>query len=140
MSRPVRNPDRPPTHPGSLLRLDVLPALDLTQEQLAHRLGVSRISVSQVLNARRALTAAMAVKLEAELKVSAELLLSMQQALDLWQARRQLTQSAPQPEMAVYTDAKRESDGAIATARFTSALEIAAKVDGESLWTRVGAE
>jgi plasmid maintenance system antidote protein VapI len=32
----------PPTHPGELLREEIMPAARLTQEALAGRLGVSR--------------------------------------------------------------------------------------------------
>ena len=55
--RSLRNPKRKPTHPGELLRLDVLPALGMTQAELARRLGVSRLSVSELLLAKRALSA-----------------------------------------------------------------------------------
>jgi plasmid maintenance system antidote protein VapI len=36
-----RDPKRRPTHPGAILREDVLPSLGLTQTECAHRLGVS---------------------------------------------------------------------------------------------------
>jgi addiction module HigA family antidote len=100
VSYPERSLSRPPTHPGAVLRLDVLPALGLTQGQLAERLGVSRLTVSQVLNEHRSVSAALAVKLEGLLDIPAEQWLSMQQALDLWQARRlgaeQRTSSSPE--------------------------------------------
>ena len=43
--RSKRDPQRKPTHPGEVLREDVLPALDMTQAEFAKRLGVSRLSV-----------------------------------------------------------------------------------------------
>lgn len=45
----MRDPKRRPTHPGELLREDTLPALNMTQTELAKRLGVSRLSVSELL-------------------------------------------------------------------------------------------
>ncbi len=84
----LRDPKRAPTHPGAVLREDVLPALDMTQTELAQRLGVSRLSVSELLHERRALSPEMAVRLGALLKTSAESWLAMQSAVDLWQARR----------------------------------------------------
>ena len=61
--RSMRDPKRKPTHPGELLRLDVLPALGMTQAELARRLGVSRLSVSELLLAKRALSADMAIRI-----------------------------------------------------------------------------
>ena len=40
--RSLRNPDRKPTHPGAVLREDVLPELAWTQGEFAARLMVSR--------------------------------------------------------------------------------------------------
>lgn len=62
MSASSRNPDRRPTHPGAVLREDVLPELGITQATLASHLGVSRFTVSELLHEKRALTAEMAVR------------------------------------------------------------------------------
>jgi len=43
------NRKRRPTHPGEILREDVLPAAELTQDKLARLLGVSRRTVSEIL-------------------------------------------------------------------------------------------
>jgi plasmid maintenance system antidote protein VapI len=40
--RSLRNPNRRPTHPGAVLREDVLKALDMTQTEFARRLGCPR--------------------------------------------------------------------------------------------------
>lgn len=84
-----RNPQRRPTHPGAILLEDVLPALALTQGQLADLLGVSRLTVSQLLHGHRALSPDMAMRLEKLLGTSAESWLRMQEAVDLWEARQQ---------------------------------------------------
>jgi antitoxin HigA-1 len=85
----LRNPNRRPTHPGAILREDVLPALQMAQGRLAELLGVSRLTVSQLLNEHRALSSDMAVRLEKLLGSSAESWLRMQEAVDLWEARQQ---------------------------------------------------
>jgi antitoxin HigA-1 len=85
----LRNPNRRPTHPGAVLLEDVLPGLDITQGRLAELLGVSRLTVSQLLNGHRALTPDMALRLERLIGASAESWLRMQEAVDLWDARQQ---------------------------------------------------
>ena len=49
-STPVHFILRRPTNPGAILREDVLPALEMTQTELAQRLGVSRLTVSDLLH------------------------------------------------------------------------------------------
>jgi len=78
-----------PTPPGAILLEDVLPALNMSQVRLAELLGVSRLTVSQILHEHRALSPDMAMRLEKLLGTSAESWLRMQEAVDLWQARQQ---------------------------------------------------
>ena len=85
----LRNPTRRPTHPGAVLREDVLPALEMPQARFAELLGVSRLTVSQLLHEHRALSPDMAMRLEKLLGTSAESWLRMQEAVELWEARRQ---------------------------------------------------
>src|ERR1700679_175789 len=81
----LRDPKRRPTHPGAILREDVLPAIDMTQTELAERLGVSRLSVSELLHEKRALSPEMAVRLGKLLGTSPDSWLRMQMAVDLWE-------------------------------------------------------
>src|SRR3974390_1486292 len=83
-----RDPKQRPTHPAEILREDVLPALKMTQTRFAACLGVSCLTVSKLLNAKRGLSAQMALKLEAAVGGTAESWLRMQQAVDLWEARQ----------------------------------------------------
>ena len=85
MRKSMRNPARRPTHPGAVLREDVLPALGLTQAEFANRLGVSRLTVSDLLHEKRSLSPEMAVRLGRLLDTTAESWLAMQSALDLWE-------------------------------------------------------
>ena len=94
MKTTLRNPNRRPTHPGAVLREDVLPALGMTQTQFAQVLGVSRLSVSQLLNEHRAVSSDMALRLEKALGTSAETWCRMQAAIDLWDARQNAAQFA----------------------------------------------
>jgi len=79
----LRNPNRKPTHPGAVLREDVLPELGITQATLASLLGVSGLTVSDLLHERRALTAEMSVRVAKVIGGTPESWLRMQEALDL---------------------------------------------------------
>lgn len=85
----LRNPKRRPTHPGVVLREDVLPALKMTQTELAQLLDVSRLSVSELLHGKRALSPEMAVRLGRLLHTSPESWLRMQEAVDLWDVQQE---------------------------------------------------
>lgn len=79
-----RDPHRKPTHPGAVLRDDVLPALGMSQGEFARRLGVSRLSVNELLREKRALSPEMAARLGKALGTTPESWLAMQNAVDLW--------------------------------------------------------
>ena len=84
--RSLRNPNRKPTHPGAVLREDVLPELGWTQGELATRLLVSRQTVSDLLHERKAMTAEMAIRVARAVGGSPLSWIRMQEALDLWTA------------------------------------------------------
>ena len=81
-----------PPHPGETLRDDVLPALALTVTDAAMALGVTRVSLSRVLNGRAGVSPEMALRLERWLGVDkggrAEVWLRKQAAYDLWIAEK----------------------------------------------------
>jgi len=84
----LRSPNRRPTHPGALLRADVLPALKMSQTEFADRLGVSRLTVSELLHEKRELSTEMALRLSKLLDTTPESWLGMQAAVNLWETRR----------------------------------------------------
>ena len=85
----LRDPKRRPTHPGAILREDVLPALNMTQTEFARRLGVSRLSVSELLHEKRALSPDMAVRVARLTNTTPDGWLRMQQTVDLWELEQQ---------------------------------------------------
>ena len=89
IAKTSRKPRRRPTHPGALLREDALPALGMTQGEFAKRL-----TVSELLHEKRALSAEMAARLGKLLDTSPESWLRMQQAVDLWEIQQQPKQLA----------------------------------------------
>jgi addiction module HigA family antidote len=85
----LRDPKRRPTHPGVILREDVLPALKMTQKEFANWIGVSRLTVSEILNEKRTITPDMAMRLGKALGNGPQIWLRMQQTLDLWELAQQ---------------------------------------------------
>lgn len=81
-----------PPHPGETLREDVLPALGMSVTDAAAQLGVTRVALSRVLNARAAISPEMALRLERWLGEAnggrAAVWLGMQSAHDLWNAEK----------------------------------------------------
>jgi addiction module HigA family antidote len=78
-----------PAHPGEILKALVIEPLGLSITEAARHLGVSRTSLSKVLNGHSAVTPEMAVRLEMTFgKPKAAHWLRLQNAYDLWQTRQ----------------------------------------------------
>ncbi len=86
----TERPSRPPTHPGEMLREDVLPALELSVSEAARQLGVSRQTLHRIMAGTHSITPEMAVRLGKFCGNGPRLWLAMQQAYDLWHAERRL--------------------------------------------------
>lgn len=81
----LNNRKRRPTHPGELLRAEILPATGLSQSELARRLNISRRLLNEIVNERRAVTPDIAHRLARMFNTSPELWLNLQQAVDVWE-------------------------------------------------------
>jgi antitoxin HigA-1 len=81
---------RAPTHPGAILREDVLPALRLNVSEAARRLHVSRQMLHELLAERKGFSPEMALRVGKLAGNGPELWLRMQQAYDLFHAQRAL--------------------------------------------------
>ncbi|MEJ2154386.1 MAG: HigA family addiction module antitoxin [Desulfobacteraceae bacterium] len=77
---------RQPTHPGCILREDYLKSLAVSITDMALKLGVSRKTISKIINEKGAVTPDMALRLSRAFGTSAELWLNLQKNYDLWQA------------------------------------------------------
>ena len=75
-----------PPHPGEVLR-EFLPD-GMTIEEVARRLGVSRVQLSRVLNGRSAISADMAIRIGLLTNTTPESWLAGQTKWDLWQASK----------------------------------------------------
>ena len=80
----LNNRQRRPTHPGEILREDVLRVAGLTADKLALVIGVSRRTLIEILNERQPITTDMAHRLSRAFGTSAEMWLGLQQDVDLW--------------------------------------------------------
>jgi addiction module HigA family antidote len=84
------DPNRPPVHPGELLREDVLPAIGETVIAVARKLGVTRQHLHRILAERAPVTPEMALRLGKFCGNGPHLWLNLQQQYDLWHLRRSL--------------------------------------------------
>ena len=83
-------PKMRPPHPGSILRLDILPSLDIPVVQGARELGVSRQLLHGILSEKLPVSAEMAVRLGKWCGNDAHLWIALQRDYDLWHAKQKL--------------------------------------------------
>jgi addiction module HigA family antidote len=77
-----------PPHPGEVLRELCLKPLGLSVSEAAKALGVSRKTLSAILNGRAGISPEMAVRLSIAFGTSAESWLTQQTQYDLWLAEK----------------------------------------------------
>jgi addiction module HigA family antidote len=77
-----------PPHPGEVLRELCLGPLDISVSDAAKALGVSRKTLSAILNGRAGISPEMAVRLSIAFDTSAESWLNQQTQYDLWIAEK----------------------------------------------------
>lgn len=77
-----------PPHPGEIIKELCLEPLGLTVTRAAEALGVSRKTLSAVLNGRAGISPEMAIRLSIAFETSAESWLNQQVQYDLWLARQ----------------------------------------------------
>ena len=77
---------RAPAHPGRIIKNHHLEPLSMTITDLANVLGVSRKTLSKIVNERGSITPDMALRLSRAFDTSPDLWLNLQKNFDLWQA------------------------------------------------------
>lgn len=75
-----------PPHPGEVLR-EFLPD-DMTIEEVARRLAISRVQLSRILNGHSAISADMSIRIGLLTNTTPESWLTGQMKWDLWRAAR----------------------------------------------------
>lgn len=77
-----------PPHPGEVLRELCLEPLGISVTDTAEALGVSRKTLSAILNGRSGISPEMAIRLAKAFNTSAESWLNQQVQYDLWKAEQ----------------------------------------------------
>jgi len=82
----MRRMIRRPTHPGNIIKEDYLLPLSITIKDMADTLGVSRKTLSKIINEKGAITPDMALRLSRAFDTTPNFWLNLQKNYDLWQA------------------------------------------------------
>lgn len=85
-----RNPKRCPTHPGALLREDMIPAVGKSVAEIAGLLGISRQHLYDIVKERKPVSPEVAVLLGKLFGDGAGVWTRMQAAYDTWHAEREV--------------------------------------------------
>ena len=93
--------ERPPVHPGEILREDVLPELGISVSEAARKLGISRQQLHRVLACTHPITTEMALRIGKFAGNGPGLWLRMQQAYDLWYTEQRMQDELSEIESVV---------------------------------------
>lgn len=96
---------RQPTHPGNILKEEVIIPLGISITQAAIDLGVSRKTLSELLNEHTSLSPDMAIRIGQATKTTPESWLNIQNKVDLWKAEQKDPKVIPFP---VFEDSDTE--------------------------------
>jgi addiction module HigA family antidote len=83
-----RNPNRCPSHPGALLREDLIPATGKTKVEIARLLGISRQHLHDIMEEKKPISPEIAVRVGKLFGGSAGSWVRMQGDYDTWHAER----------------------------------------------------
>lgn len=81
-----------PPHPGEVVREECIKPLGLTVTKAAGILGISRITLSELVNGHAGISPDMAIRLSKAFGSSAKVWLGIQMDYDLWQAEQRADQ------------------------------------------------
>jgi len=93
-----------PAHPDGFVKSEIIEPLGLTVTAAAQVLGVTRATLSTLLNERSQLSPEMALRVEKAFGVSMDTLMRMQNSFDIAQARKREGEIKVAPFRAVTAD------------------------------------
>lgn len=73
-----------PLHPGEIVKDALIDSTGMNVTEVAHRLGVSRTSLSRILNCHAGISPEMALRLSKFLNTSIEMWINIQAQYDTW--------------------------------------------------------
>lgn len=80
--------DRPPTHPGEMLREEFLIPLNLTQKELADSIQVPYQRINEIISGKRGVTPSTALRLAKYFGMTADFWLNLQIKFDLYLVKK----------------------------------------------------
>jgi len=80
---------RQPTHPGEIIKEDYLLPLSISIKDMATTLGISRKTLSKIINGRGSITPEMALRLSRAFNTTPDLWMNLQVNYDLWLAEHE---------------------------------------------------
>jgi addiction module HigA family antidote len=83
-----RNPNRCPSHPGAMLREDIIPATGKTKVEIARLLGISRQHLHDIMEEKKSISPEVAARVGKLLGGGPGIWIRMQAAHDIWHAER----------------------------------------------------
>ena len=75
---------RQPTHPGEILRYEYLEELNMTQQQLANLIGITRVRINEIILGKRSITPDTAFRLAKFFNTTPEFWINLQSHYDMW--------------------------------------------------------
>ena len=76
--------NRQPTHPGEIIRYEYLDELNMTQQQLADAIGITRVRINEIILGKRSITPDTAFRLAKFFNTTAEFWIGLQIKFDMW--------------------------------------------------------
>ena len=77
--------NRRPSHPGEILRYEFLEPLNLTQQQLADSIGVTRVRINELILGKRSITPDTAFRLAKFFDTTPDFWIGLQMNVDMWE-------------------------------------------------------
>ena len=76
--------NRQPTHPGEIIRYEYLDELNMTQQQVANSIGITRVRINEIILGKRSITPDTAFRLAKFFNTTPEFWIGLQTNFDMW--------------------------------------------------------
>jgi addiction module HigA family antidote len=76
--------NRRPSHPGEIIKYEYLEPLNMTQQQLANAIGVTRVRINEIILGKRSVTPDTAFRLAKYFNTTPDFWINLQINVDMW--------------------------------------------------------